>query len=93
MARFSIGFALGSVASIIGAVVQWKVYQTSPCGWHATDCDLGVSRVSLAWQIPMVVLPAIGEVFVSVTSCESGRAARLEANGQTSSRTLAHLRE
>lgn len=70
MARFSIGFALGTAASIFGAIVQWKIYQTSPCGWHATDCELGVSGVSLAWQIPQVVLPAIGEVFVSVTSCE-----------------------
>ena len=71
MTRFSIGFALGMAASVIGAIVQWKVYQTSPCGWYATDCEAGVSGVSLAWQIPQIVLPAIGEVFVSVTSCES----------------------
>jgi POT family proton-dependent oligopeptide transporter len=73
-ARFSIGFALGTIAMIFGAIVQWKVYQTSPCGWYATDCELGVSRVALAWQIPQIVLPAIGEIFISVTSCKLGHA-------------------
>ncbi|KAK4689235.1 hypothetical protein P7C73_g866, partial [Tremellales sp. Uapishka_1] len=70
MTRISIGFALGTITMIIGAIVQWKVYQTSPCGYQATDCPAGVSPVSLAWQIPLSALPGIGEIFISVTSYE-----------------------
>ncbi|WVR09262.1 hypothetical protein IAU60_006327 [Kwoniella sp. DSM 27419] len=70
MTRISIGFALGTITMIIGALVQWRVYKTSPCGYHATDCEAGVSPVPLAWQIPLSALPGIGEIFVSVTSYE-----------------------
>ncbi|KAL7423123.1 hypothetical protein Q5752_002422 [Cryptotrichosporon argae] len=69
MTRLCIGFLLGAANMIIAAVIQWKVYQTSPCGYYATDCD-AVSPVSLAWQIPLYSLPAIGEIFVNVTSYE-----------------------
>ncbi|WVQ64078.1 uncharacterized protein L199_002237 [Kwoniella botswanensis] len=70
MTRLSIGFALASINMIIGAIVQWRVYKTSPCGYYATDCELGVSSVPLAWQIPLSALPGIGEIFVAVTAYE-----------------------
>ncbi|WVQ94831.1 hypothetical protein IAU59_001914 [Kwoniella sp. CBS 9459] len=70
MTRIAIGFALATITMIIGAIVQWKVYKTSPCGYYATDCEDGVSSVPLAWQIPLSALPGIGEIFVSVTSYE-----------------------
>ncbi|KAG8851039.1 hypothetical protein FRB96_009521 [Tulasnella sp. 330] len=69
MTRMSIGFVLGGLNMIIGAIVQWKVYKTSPCGYYATTCA-DVSTVSLWWQIPLNALPAIGELFVNVTSYE-----------------------
>jgi hypothetical protein len=50
-------------------VQQWRVYETSPCGYYATDCD-SVSAISLWWQIPLISLPACGELFVNVTSYE-----------------------
>ncbi|WWD06576.1 hypothetical protein V865_004669 [Kwoniella europaea PYCC6329] len=70
MTRLSIGFALASINMIIGAIVQWRVYKTSPCGYYATDCELGVSPVPLAWQIPLSALPGIGEIFIAVTAYE-----------------------
>lgn len=70
MTRLCIGFLLCSANMIIGAVVQAKIYATSPCGHYATNCELGVSSVSLLWQIPLYSLPAIGEIFVNVTSYE-----------------------
>jgi POT family proton-dependent oligopeptide transporter len=70
MTRIGLGFLLGSANMIIGAVVQHRIYSTSPCGYFATDCVKGVSKVGLAWLIPLSVLPALGEVFISVTSCE-----------------------
>lgn len=61
---------LNQINMIFAAIIQWKVYQTSPCGYYATDCEDGVSSVSIAWLIPMYVIPAIGELFVNVTSYE-----------------------
>lgn len=54
---------------MIGAIVQWKVYQTSPCGFHATGCD-GVSPISIWVQIPNTVLGALSECFCNVTAYE-----------------------
>jgi POT family proton-dependent oligopeptide transporter len=53
---------IAAVAMAIGAILQWKVYTTSPCGYYATDCEAGLSTVSLwaqmyvsAWlQLPQV---------------------------------------
>ncbi|WWC91477.1 uncharacterized protein L201_006423 [Kwoniella dendrophila CBS 6074] len=70
MTRLSIGFALASINMIIGAIVQWRVYKTSPCGYYATDCKLGVSPVPIALQIPLSALPGIGEIFIAVTAYE-----------------------
>jgi POT family proton-dependent oligopeptide transporter len=70
MTRMSIGFLLACANMIIAAVVQTRIYATSPCGHYATDCELGVSPVSLGWLIPIYALPAIGEIFVNVTSYE-----------------------
>lgn len=69
MTRLSIGFLLGMVTMIIGALVQWRIYETSPCGWHSTECD-DVSPVSIAWLIPQYAIPAVGELFVMVTGYE-----------------------
>ena len=75
MMRMCIGFMLGSLTCIICAVVQWRVYKTSPCGNYATTCmdadgNSLVSAVSLWWQIPIYFFPAVGELFVNVTSYE-----------------------
>jgi POT family proton-dependent oligopeptide transporter len=51
MTRLFIGFQLGTINMIGGAIMQWKVYQTSPCGYFASDCTEGVSSVSLWWQL------------------------------------------
>ena len=69
MSRMSIGFILASFSSTIAAILQWRVYTTSPCGYYATTCDT-VSPVSVLWQIPVYYLAAIGELFVNVTSYE-----------------------
>ncbi|ORY31441.1 putative integral membrane peptide transporter [Naematelia encephala] len=70
MTRMCIGFMLGTVTMIISAIIQWRIYETSPCGYYATDCEAGVSPVSIGWLIPIYSLPAIGELFVNVTSYE-----------------------
>lgn len=69
MTRMCIGFMLGCITCVICALVQWRVYATSPCGKYASTCD-EPSSVSLWWQIPIYTIPAIGELFVNVTSYE-----------------------
>jgi POT family proton-dependent oligopeptide transporter len=69
MTRMSIGFVLGAISMVMGAVMQYFVYKTSPCGYYASTCD-ELSTVSLWWQVPLIALPALGELFVNVTSYE-----------------------
>jgi len=70
MTRMSIGFVLGMITMIISAIIQWRVYETSPCGYYASDNCAGVSPISLWWQIPIYSIPAIGELFAIITSYE-----------------------
>jgi len=70
MTRMCIGFLLGTANMIIAAIVQARIYRTSPCGHYATNCELGVSPVNISWLIPMYAIPAVGEIFVNVTSYE-----------------------
>jgi proton-dependent oligopeptide transporter, POT family len=68
--RMTFGFLLAATSGVAGAVVQYRVYQTSPCGWEASTCDKGVSHLSIWWQLPNVVLGAVSEVFCNVTAYE-----------------------
>ena len=34
--RITFGFVLSALSSVIGAILQWRVYSTSPCGYYAT---------------------------------------------------------
>lgn len=72
ISRLTFGFTLAWVSGIIGAIVQWRVYETSPCGYYATDCNIGdgVSPLSVWWQVPNVALGALSECFCFVTAYE-----------------------
>jgi POT family proton-dependent oligopeptide transporter len=65
-----IGFLLATISDVIAAVVQWRIYETSPCGYQASICKAGVSPLSIWLQIPIIMIPAVGELFVNVTSYE-----------------------
>ncbi|KAH8922803.1 PTR2-domain-containing protein, partial [Atractiella rhizophila] len=67
--RIAFGFFLASLTMVAGAILQWQVYEQSPCGYHSTDCD-EVAPISLWAQIPLYSIPAIAELFVNVTSYE-----------------------
>ncbi|KAI1184381.1 POT family protein [Nemania serpens] len=67
--RMTFGFILAIISGVIGAIVQYRVYETSPCGYQASTCD-DVSPISIWWQIPNVSLGAISEIFVNVTAYE-----------------------
>ncbi|KAI0159971.1 PTR2-domain-containing protein [Hypoxylon sp. FL1284] len=69
ISRMTFGFCLAILAGVVGAVLQYLVYTTSPCGYEASTCD-EVSPISIWWQIPNVALGAMSEIFVFVTSYE-----------------------
>ena len=57
---------------VIGAILQWRVYELSPCGYSASKCTIGtgVSPLSLWSQLPLYGLPGIAGVFINVTGYE-----------------------
>ncbi|OQN96831.1 hypothetical protein B0A48_17391 [Cryoendolithus antarcticus] len=69
ISRITFGFVLATASGVAGAIVQWKIYELSPCGYYATTCD-DVAPISIWWQIINVSLGAISEVFANVTAYE-----------------------
>jgi dipeptide/tripeptide permease len=69
ISRITCGFLIAVASSVVGAILQYRVYKTSPCGYSASTCD-GVSPVSVWWSITYVILAAWSECFCAVTSYE-----------------------
>ncbi|KAL7409979.1 PTR2-domain-containing protein [Mrakia frigida] len=70
--RIVFGFLLATCGMIYGAILQWKVYESSPCGYNASDCDIGttVSPLRIWLQVPLFVIPAAAEIFINITMYE-----------------------
>lgn len=70
--RITTGFTLAAISSAIGAIIQWRIYKTSPCGYAATGCKIGtgVSPLNIWLQVPTVSLGAISECLCNVTAYE-----------------------
>lgn len=67
--RITLGFFLAAMSQVAGAIIQWKVYTTSPCGYYATTCE-EVSPIS-AWQeVSTYILGAASECFAMTTVYE-----------------------
>ncbi|CCH42576.1 Peptide transporter [Wickerhamomyces ciferrii] len=70
--RIFTGFIICSFSSVAGAIIQWKVYETSPCGYYATECDIGtgVSPISVWAEVSLYVLAASSECFANTAAYE-----------------------
>lgn len=68
--RMTAGMIIAAISSICGGIAQLYVYRTSPCGYQASTCDAGVSPISVWVELPMIMLGAISELLVNVTSYE-----------------------
>src|ERR1700761_7465346 len=68
--RITIGFAFASLAMGYAAIVQSKIYSTSPCGSYSSRCSHGPSPLSVWVQAPSYILVAISEIFVGITGLE-----------------------
>ncbi|VEU19343.1 DEKNAAC100581, partial [Brettanomyces naardenensis] len=61
--KIFVGFMLGNASSVVAAVIQLRVYKTSPCGYYASNCEKGVSPISAWWDVVPFALAAAGECF------------------------------
>ncbi|KUI68535.1 Peptide transporter PTR2 [Cytospora mali] len=68
--RMTIGMTIAAISGVCGGLAQLYVYRTSPCGYQASTCELGVSPVSVWWELPMIMLGAVSEILVNATSYE-----------------------
>lgn len=67
IASLKVAFCAQAMSLFIGAIIQWQVYRTSPCGYSATGCTkgIGVSGISVWVQAPIYTLNAIASVLSS----------------------------
>ncbi|KAH3679977.1 hypothetical protein WICMUC_000721 [Wickerhamomyces mucosus] len=70
--RIFTGFILAALSSVAGAIIQWYVYRTSPCGYYASDCDIGdgVSPISVWVETVLYVLGAMSECLAVTAAYE-----------------------
>jgi POT family proton-dependent oligopeptide transporter len=64
-----VGFMLGALGSAASAIIQWRIYKTSPCGYYATTCD-EPSPLTAWYVIINYGLEALGECFCFTTAFE-----------------------
>jgi POT family proton-dependent oligopeptide transporter len=68
--RITFGFCLAATSQIAGLVIQYRIYETSPCGYHATNCEAGVLPL-LAWlEVILYILQAASECFAMTSGYE-----------------------
>ncbi|KAK5155212.1 peptide transporter ptr2 [Recurvomyces mirabilis] len=70
--RITVGFICAILSGVAGSLIQWKIYDTSPCGYYASNCTVGneVSPISIWAQISLYTLGAWSECFANVTAYE-----------------------
>ncbi|CCH42577.1 putative membrane protein [Wickerhamomyces ciferrii] len=70
--RIFFGFILAAISQVIGAIIQWRVYETSPCGYYATECEIGtrVSPITVWVEVVLYILGASSECFANTAAYE-----------------------
>lgn len=67
--KIQAGFVCAMLSMIVAALIQHFIYQKSPCGKYASDCE--VSPNLTVWvQTPAYLLIAFSEIFASITGLE-----------------------
>ncbi|WWC71079.1 uncharacterized protein I206_105032 [Kwoniella pini CBS 10737] len=69
--RVIVGFILSTLGMLWASIIQYLVYQTSPCGYNATTCE-EVSPISAWLVLPAFLLSGLSESFAVVSAMEIG---------------------
>ncbi|KAG7813216.1 hypothetical protein KL921_000762 [Ogataea angusta] len=68
--KITVGFCVSATGTLVGAYLQYLIYNRSNCGWNgASDCET-VAPISAWWCSLMFGLQATGECFATVTAYE-----------------------
>lgn len=68
--RIVFGFTLAALSQVAGAVIQYRIYTLSPCGYHASEGGSCVADIT-AWQeVSVYILSAASECFAMTTGYE-----------------------
>ncbi|KAG6134093.1 hypothetical protein E4U28_005905 [Claviceps purpurea] len=68
--RMTFGFLIAALSMVASAVMQYYIYQKSPCGWHANDKGCDPAPINVWAQSLPYILIGIAEIFANVTSYE-----------------------
>lgn len=68
--RMALGFIFGSASMVAAAVMQYYIYEMSPCGYHANNSDCAPAPINVWAQSLPYILIGISEIFTNVTSYE-----------------------
>lgn len=67
--RITTAFYIGAAAMVWAAVLQYYIYQKSPCGYNANTCEMP-APIHIAAQTGAFILIAISEIFGTITLLE-----------------------
>jgi proton-dependent oligopeptide transporter, POT family len=67
--KIMMGFIMATLAMVSATVVQHYIYENSPCGRYASDCD-EKPGISVWAQTPAYVLVSFSEIGASITGLE-----------------------
>ncbi|OAA45608.1 Oligopeptide transporter [Metarhizium rileyi] len=68
--RMTTGFLIASLSMVASAVMQYYIYEKSPCGWHANTDECPPAPINVWAQSLPYILIGIAEIFANVTSYE-----------------------
>ncbi|RBR23670.1 uncharacterized protein FIESC28_03466 [Fusarium coffeatum] len=74
--RMTVGFLISALAMVASAVMQYYIYEKSPCGWYANGDDAATGEkcapadINVWAQCLPYIFIGLGEIFTNVTSYE-----------------------
>jgi len=68
--RMTTGFLIAALSMVASAVMQYYIYEKTPCGWHANGEDCPPAPINVWAQSLPYILIGIAEIFANVTSYE-----------------------